>query len=467
MRSLNRLPLDDDLVDRVFTFLPTFDALQAFLLTSKSIYQVYLRYPESIVRNVAYNVAGPALPQAMQLVEYRRKLEDARNQDDETKSVDLPEESTTVKHISTDAAHQLARIAKAATGLEDIFSRIHKDRCSRTSSLTTLESWRFRCAVYRIILFSAHFGPRFAYLEDDETDSDDSTERNEDLLQQCIAFLDEMLDPELLEIRAVMLFFSELVSQIKVVGHPAGLGVGMSSADNYKPPALKGISAASRGFALMVGPEAILESVLTRSTGPLQEAETYTPENVPATLHPGFLEDPLTTLLQKRRIPIPPSNETWRALLHEIKGENDQCERCQSVCGMALYNEHNWDLLQGIMRPHEVVGLFKGRLRLAQSAIDLVNRLNTNTTIDEIISEIFDEIKSVEDTTERTHWLCFSCVCEFVSGYLHYWLRETRRKEGKVIHEDCWYGYNCRTQVHNRAHADKLNHLCDPTRGDP
>ncbi|KDQ25951.1 hypothetical protein PLEOSDRAFT_1085277 [Pleurotus ostreatus PC15] len=384
MRSLNRLPLDDDIVDRVFTFLPTFDALQAFLLTSKSIYQVYLRYPESIVRNVAYNVAGPALPQAMQLVEYRRKLEDARNQDDETKSVDLPEESTTVKHISTDAAHQLARIAKAATGLEDIFSRM------------------------------------FAYLEDDETDSDDSTERNEDLLQQCITFLDEMLDPELLEIRAVMLFFSELVSQINVVGHPAGLGV------------------VSRGFALMVGPEAILESVLTRSTGPLQEAETYTPENVPATLHPGFLEDPLTTLLQKRRIPIPPSNETWRALLHEIKGENDQCT---TVCLLEVFGAETFPskftalFSQGIMRPHEVVGLFKGRLRLAQSAIDLVNRLNTNTTIDEIISEIFDEIKSVEDTTERTHWLCFSCVCEFVSGYLHYWLRETRRKGMAIIAE--------------------------------
>ncbi|KAL4262706.1 F-box domain-containing protein [Pleurotus pulmonarius] len=447
MRSLNRLPLDDDLVDRVFVFLPTFDALQAFLLTSKSIYQVYLRYPESIVRSVAYNVAGPALPQAMHLVEYKIKLEDARNQDNETKSVDLPEESSTVKHISTKAAHQLARIAKVATELEDLFSRIHKDRCSRTSTLTSLESWRFRCAVYRIMLFSAHFGPMFAYLEDDEMDSDASTEKNEELLQQCVAFLDGMLDPELLETWAVMLFLSELVNYTEVVGHSEPGEV-------------------SSGFALMIGPEAILESVRSRSTAPLQEADIYTSDNVPTTLSQGFLREPLTTLLQKRRTHIPPSHQVWGALLHEIKGENDQCERCQSVCGMSLFNEHNWDLLQGTIRPNEVAALLKGRLRFAESGFDLLNRLNTNTTIDEIISEIFDEIKFAEDTTERTHWLCYPCLREFVSGYLHHWLRESRRKEGKVIHEDCWYGYNCRTQVHNRAHANKLNHLCDPTRGD-
>lgn len=75
----------------------------------------------------------------------------------------------------------------------------------------------------------------------------------------------------------------------------------------------------------MIGPEAILESVRSRSTAPLQEADTYTSDDVPATLHHGFLEEPLTTLLNKRRIPIPPTDQTWRALLHEIKGENDTC----------------------------------------------------------------------------------------------------------------------------------------------
>lgn len=65
----------------------------------------------------------------------------------------------------------------------------------------------------------------FAYLKDD---SDASIEKNKDLLQQCVAFLDGMLDPELLETRAVMLFLSELVNYIQVVGHSEP-GIGMSA----------------------------------------------------------------------------------------------------------------------------------------------------------------------------------------------------------------------------------------------
>lgn len=30
---------------------------------------------------------------------------------------------------------------------------------------------------------------------------------------------------------------------------------------------------------------------------------------------------------------------------------------------------------------------------------------------------------------------------------------------------DCWYGQSCRTQRHNPSHAERLNHVCQPTRG--
>ena len=30
---------------------------------------------------------------------------------------------------------------------------------------------------------------------------------------------------------------------------------------------------------------------------------------------------------------------------------------------------------------------------------------------------------------------------------------------------NCWYGSECRTQVHNRQHAERLNHICGPSRG--
>ena len=30
---------------------------------------------------------------------------------------------------------------------------------------------------------------------------------------------------------------------------------------------------------------------------------------------------------------------------------------------------------------------------------------------------------------------------------------------------NCWYGKDCRTQAHNRQHAERLNHICAATRG--
>ncbi|KAG0703764.1 hypothetical protein DFH29DRAFT_416855 [Suillus ampliporus] len=59
---------DTDLVACVLTSLPDFDCLVSAILTSKSIYNVFEQHPHSIVRSVAYNLVGPALPQALRLV---------------------------------------------------------------------------------------------------------------------------------------------------------------------------------------------------------------------------------------------------------------------------------------------------------------------------------------------------------------------------------------------------------------
>jgi hypothetical protein len=46
MRALNGLPLDDDLVDRILTFCPTFTSLQTMILVSKAFYNVYQLHPK-------------------------------------------------------------------------------------------------------------------------------------------------------------------------------------------------------------------------------------------------------------------------------------------------------------------------------------------------------------------------------------------------------------------------------------
>ena len=66
MRSLDSLPLD--VIDRILLFLPTFSALRAILLSSKSFNTIFKHHPNSIIRAIAYNITGPALPQAMRLL---------------------------------------------------------------------------------------------------------------------------------------------------------------------------------------------------------------------------------------------------------------------------------------------------------------------------------------------------------------------------------------------------------------
>jgi len=81
-----------------------------------------------------------------------------------------------------------------------------------------------------------------------------------------------------------------------------------------------------------------------------------------------------------------------------------------------------------------------------------------------IMPEIF-QLKSPEfDNWEAEDWLCTDCVKKLLSAHLHLWLLEQKRKDGETIPNDCWYGYNCRTQIHKVAHAQQLNHLCEPKR---
>jgi hypothetical protein len=47
MRALSALPLDDDIVDRIMTFSPTFATLQALMLVSKAFYSVYQTHPKA------------------------------------------------------------------------------------------------------------------------------------------------------------------------------------------------------------------------------------------------------------------------------------------------------------------------------------------------------------------------------------------------------------------------------------
>jgi hypothetical protein len=129
MRALSSLPLDDDIIDRILTFLPSFSALGATLLASKRFHTVFKTHPNSVLRAVAYNVTGPALPQAMRVVRFLQKQPNSE-QDSEQDSSSAPPptpwaDTDPILPITGEEARKLTENAAVVASLEDLFSPRH------------------------------------------------------------------------------------------------------------------------------------------------------------------------------------------------------------------------------------------------------------------------------------------------------------------------------------------------------
>lgn len=115
MPGPNSLPLPDDVIDRVLTFLPDFLSLQAAILSSMQFYGVFRTHPNSIIYAVAFNLVGPSLPQAIRVLRYDPP--DAGPPDASPWA-----ETDPVSPISKAEIMDLAKIATVAKELEDLFS---------------------------------------------------------------------------------------------------------------------------------------------------------------------------------------------------------------------------------------------------------------------------------------------------------------------------------------------------------
>jgi hypothetical protein len=122
MRGLSDLPLDDDIIDRILTFLPSFSALGAIILASKHFHTVFKTHPNSTLRAVAYNVTGPVLPQAMRVVRYSPKKFDSKQDSLSTPPPTPWAETDPISPITGEEAQTLAENAAIVAALEDIFS---------------------------------------------------------------------------------------------------------------------------------------------------------------------------------------------------------------------------------------------------------------------------------------------------------------------------------------------------------
>ena len=107
-----------DLNHQILSSVANFETLGSLILTSKTFNTVFEAHPNSIIRDVAYNEVGSALPQALRLV--RCETANFRYADVAT----LPEESDVMtRPIEREEARRLAKNAKIAHSFETLFSR--------------------------------------------------------------------------------------------------------------------------------------------------------------------------------------------------------------------------------------------------------------------------------------------------------------------------------------------------------
>ncbi|KAL0960749.1 hypothetical protein HGRIS_005772 [Hohenbuehelia grisea] len=425
MRQLTGLPIDDDLVVRILFFCPDFSTLQAFILTSKAIHQVYQRYPKSIVRAVAYNVAGPALPQALRLVRYKLKhAPDAEAPlDEESDSDDPPGESGQKDPLTKEETKALLRVARTAGRLEHIFSWMEKDK-TRKHALSPEESWRFRRAIYRVMLYCEIFGPERAYehpdespffaQEDDEVDIDDIRA----LRRKRKVFLDAFNALELLELHSVLIFLESLLERIHALYH------GPSYTGNEHKEIVS------------MGPDVVLECYDAFSLMP-----TYTkPWNLD-NLHPeaiaDFFSGPLELIFDDRKVKQP--ERQYQPILDEVFGEDDQCQHCKQLGGMSLWGSSNWERLNISIRRQGLLELVKGRLIYNQAHMMQIRDFLTCPDYPKLFNELFDLKLPEYADWDKDDWLCMACLKKFFGDHFHIWFKELKRLEGNPEpSEDCW-----------------------------
>ncbi|KAJ7657235.1 hypothetical protein DFH06DRAFT_1197720 [Mycena polygramma] len=456
MRALSDLPLDDDIVDRIMTFCPTFPTLQALALVSKAFYSVFQTHPKSITRAVAYNIVGPALPQALRVVRYPGVLQDDE-QDDERDDVVArdkkdPDEVATAcpeahgaSVITAAEKETLQKNSRVVEALEDIYSLTQKDRTSRMSVLTSEESWRFRRAAYRIMLYCNIFSGQHYSFEDIEEMGEDDIKH---IQRQRTAVLNEYPTDELLQIYAVARFIRGILDD--------ACGDVPEKVDHL----------------LACGPYGAVRTWEDRSFDALNEDFDFFDEDdgEEMPLYVGFFALPLENIWAARKVKAPKDDEpATKWILDTIVGANDTCSQCPTPGGFSLLTQANWHRAQ-----LSAYQLLKGNLKRNTSVtFDFMTATGLQRDPDALgpwIASVFEgpRADAAWDGWTKDLSYCLPCLVKFLEEHAWRWFLEKRQLDPTWVQpENCWYGYNCRTQGHKPDHGRKLNHLCVPTRGDP
>jgi hypothetical protein len=184
---------------------------------------------QSITYAVAYNIVGPALPQALRLLRYPYPNDKAGAAIDPiVLATNCPEEHDTASLITAKEKILLQLDSELVEALENLYSSLcvpfcglgceltvirFKDRNSQTSVLNWEESHRFRRSMYRIMLYCELFnGSRWNL---DEIDILDEEIFNR-IWSQRTAVLDTYPLDEILEIYSSVHFLRGMIEKLMV-----------------------------------------------------------------------------------------------------------------------------------------------------------------------------------------------------------------------------------------------------------
>ncbi|KAJ7914354.1 hypothetical protein B0H13DRAFT_2002868 [Mycena leptocephala] len=402
MDSYNGLPLDDDIVDRIMTFCPTSGTLQSTILVCKAFHRVFQAHPKSITRGVAYNVVGPALLQALRVVRYPC---DGYTSDGDPSTM-----------------------AEACPEDHD------PNRTSRTSVLTSEESWRFRRAMYRIMLY-CHLFPGNHYSQEDI--DPDNEELIDKIRKQRTAILSKYPTNDLWELNSAVKFLCSV----------------FDSVTNVQSNITESL--------LSTGPSGALRAWQARSYQVLEDDIDLMffedDEEIP--LFVRYFSLPLQNIWTARNITPPKEDDpasTW--IVDQVNGANDTCSHCATPGGLQLYTAANWDRF-----PIILTNLLKKNLKLNQTVaqpFSVAAHLVNSDALGPFLGDLFalkPHTAPAFDNWDQTGSYCFMCFTKFVEEHLWIWFLEERIKGAFSA-----YLPSARVDATGR-----LLHLCIPSRGDP
>ncbi|KAJ6472054.1 hypothetical protein C8R45DRAFT_936709 [Mycena sanguinolenta] len=201
-----------------------------------------------------------------------------------------------------------------------------KDRTSKTSVLTWEESWRFRRAAYRIILFCNLFPASRYGIEELYTLEEDG--EVEGIQHLRTAVLSAYPTDELQDLYAVAQFMHDTFAVV--------------ASANDEPHDDETIDA-----VLGTGPDGLVRAWEQRSIDELED-ELYNlfTEWGGMTLNNGLFTTPLAKIWAARGVETPVEGEpASKYILDTVVGADNTCSQCATQGGLKLLTETNWDRL--------------------------------------------------------------------------------------------------------------------------